>query len=112
MKTSIETSNIVYAVPLVVEGQVSKPIKYQVQGLCPEYRGPQSARVFEEEIEKWEKHKVLRPHVNSTQPKEPSKIKTNVNFEKGRNSEKKDKPCLFRSRIRNIIEIILAKVYL
>ena len=80
---------IIYAVPLVAEGQVSKPIKYQVQGLCPEYPGPQSARVFEEEIEKRGKDKVLRPHVNSTQQKEPSKIKENVNLVKSSNSEKR-----------------------
>ena len=42
---------VINAVPLVVEGQVSKPIKSQVQVLCPEYPGPQCARVFEEQIE-------------------------------------------------------------
>ena len=61
-----------------MEGQVSKPIKYQVQGLCPEYSGPQCARVLQEGIEKGKK-KVLRPHVHSTQQEEPSKIKGNVN---------------------------------
>ena len=88
-------------------GSSFKPIKYQVQGLCPEYSGSQCAWVFKERIEK-RKKKVLRTHVHRTQKKEPSKIKGNVNFVKSSNAEKKNRSCIVRV-YKIISEIILKK---